>query len=988
MFCLLGSPGCLAGSVKLIFKRGCRNGGRVYSVLEAYHRFNNIGRKESSMQRIGPNKGPQWWADNTPTFTLSYKADQGIVGYHQIEAVLYSGPKVTFTVLTETEKSIRVTSEHPFRVPDDTPDADSDGFKKLSALRVGDLVLCRRKDLKPPVQGLPEDEAERAIIVGILYHPFAWRQVVGGFNYKRIHYSRLVVEAEMNRMRVCDFIDILKHDERKAANLKYLPPEIEVHHKDKSRWNDLRGNLELLTKTEHARLHGKESQKHFGNVHIEPEVITKIEEFGVEDTFDLIMQAPYRNYVANDFVVHNTGKTTLIRALVKANEHSHIAVCAPTGKAAKRAEQATGHQATTIHRLLKVDPYGDKDNGSHSLNFAFQFNAKHKLPQDLVIVDECFLEGTLVDTPTGSRPIGSLAIGDSVLNAEGVGKVRGIKTRVLDHCVRILLSDGRQMVCSENHPFFTLRGLTPASEIEEGDVLYDRNTALRVVREGPRSRQEAFLWELLRVEMENGRPGETQAQRRRTEALANVGTPGSAEANRSYPQAQPHVGPCGASQDFDNLAGDGPQAADSGRKWPGPDIAAINALAAFRNRVVHGIFGFSWEDSELSNLLQAGYRESVYPAWDRSRWLQPQRTSATSDRPKERSEIGSTWVESIEIYESGSAKFRTISGGRDTAVFFDLDISGHPSFSVGGILVHNCSMVDIRLFADLLEALRPDARLVLIGDTHQLPSVGPGRVLSDLVASGEVPYTELTQLKRQDPTLQIARNCARLKAGEVPAIDNANFVDFFFIPVKEATDIANEIVSLQTERLPKKYGIDGQRDIVTLTALREGRGKDAPDPVLSAAGLNARLRKVFNPSAPADKKDFAQGDRVIQLTNNYQLDVYNGDCGTVMLVENKSIAIDWDTPRRSTMTSVKELNLAHAWALTVHKFQGSEIPWAIIPIHKSNGSMVATRQHLYTALSRGKQGVVVVGDYAEMEAVVARVREQRRYTRLAVLLQE
>ena len=307
---------------------------------------------------------------------------------------------------------------------------------------------------------------------------------------------------------------------------------------------------------------------------------------------------------------------------------------------------------------------------------------------------------------------------------------------------------------------------------------------------------------------------------------------------------------------------------------------------------------------------------------------------------------------------------------------------------VNMVIVDESSMVDTRLFADLLEALRPDCRLVLIGDTHQLPSVGPGRVLGDLVDSGEVPFVELVTLKRSDPNLQIARNCARLKSGEVPAVDNAAFTDFFFIPAERPEDIANEIVSLHSERLPKKYELDPQRDIVTLTALREGKSAAAGDPILSAAGLNARLRRVFNPSAPLDKKDFAQGDRVIQLTNNYDFDVMNGDTGTVAIRQGELVTISWDTPPRDTTTRIKELNLAHAWALTVHKFQGSEIPWCIIPVHRSNGSLVATRQHLYTAISRGKQGVVLVGSWQEVEAVVSRTREQRRWTRLASLLRE
>ena len=291
------------------------------------------------------------------------------------------------------------------------------------------------------------------------------------------------------------------------------------------------------------------------------------------------------------------------------------------------------------------------------------------------------------------------------------------------------------------------------------------------------------------------------------------------------------------------------------------------------------------------------------------------------------------------------------------------------------VIVDETSMVDCRLFADLLVALRPDSRLLLVGDVHQLPSVGPGRVLADL--RERIESLELTTLKRQDPTLLIARNCARIRDGEPVMVDNASAQDFFFISAATEAQIANTIVDLVTKRLPEKYGLDPDRDIMTLTALRT-RGP------LSAQGLNRQLRAKLNPTAI---DEFAEDDRVIQLHNDYGLEVFNGEIGTVLEVQpGREIRVMFEQPDREVRIPWEDRALTHAWALTTHKSQGSEWPWVVIPVHRSNGVMVPTRPHFYTSVSRGKAGVVVVGDRAEMDAIVGRVKEQQRWTRLANLL--
>jgi exodeoxyribonuclease V alpha subunit len=303
--------------------------------------------------------------------------------------------------------------------------------------------------------------------------------------------------------------------------------------------------------------------------------------------------------------------------------------------------------------------------------------------------------------------------------------------------------------------------------------------------------------------------------------------------------------------------------------------------------------------------------------------------------------------------------------------------------SCGIVVCDEASMLDIWLFNALLEALADDCRLVLVGDIYQLPSVGPGRVLADLTKNGAVPNVELTQLKRHDPDLLIAKNCAQIKAGLTPVIANAAAKDFFFmeVPGNDGSEmrIADLVVSLAAERLPAKYGADPNRDIVVLTALRE-RG------LLSAKHLNAQLR-IRNNTESAQA--FAPGDRVIQLSNNYDLDVMNGDIGTVVRSDGRNLVVRFDTPERLVTEDKPDaaLNLAHGWALTVHKAQGSEWEWVVIPIHESQGAMVPDRAWLYTAISRAKQGCVLVGSKGAMQAMIQRVRPQMRWTRLANLLQ-
>jgi exodeoxyribonuclease V alpha subunit len=292
------------------------------------------------------------------------------------------------------------------------------------------------------------------------------------------------------------------------------------------------------------------------------------------------------------------------------------------------------------------------------------------------------------------------------------------------------------------------------------------------------------------------------------------------------------------------------------------------------------------------------------------------------------------------------------------------------------IVIDEASMIDIRLMADLCSALRDDARLILVGDSFQLPSVGPGSVLRDLIRSGVVPQFELTELKRQDPNLLIAKNCRSIRYEKRVTVDNSNASDFYFIPVEDPEEISELVVDLVTRRLPSKFNVNPMCDVITLTARRKHGAT-------SAEYLNRLLRRQLNPKGGGC---FGPGDRVIQLHNDYDLDIMNGDIGTIAAVGEDHITVDFEVPPRTVTIPQKEADLMHAWALTVHKAQGSEWPWVVVPVHEEQGDFVVSAQHFYTAISRARDGCVVVGQRAWMEHIAANHRDDRRVTRLAKFL--
>ena len=312
------------------------------------------------------------------------------------------------------------------------------------------------------------------------------------------------------------------------------------------------------------------------------------------------------------------------------------------------------------------------------------------------------------------------------------------------------------------------------------------------------------------------------------------------------------------------------------------------------------------------------------------------------------------------------------------------------------VILDESSMVDILLMDALLRALPPDARLIMVGDADQLPSVGPGNVFSALLRSQVVAAVRLTEIFRQNEGSRIIRNAHMINRGEHPNFaENAG--DFFRLKRLQAGSSAETITELCAVRLPSKMHIPSE-EIQVLSPTRKGE--------LGTAALNRRLQEALNPPAP-DKREkpfgdviFREGDRVMQIRNNYDIlwrsadnteagtGIYNGDIGTLLSIdpENESISIDFDG-RLASYGFDALIELEHAWAITVHKAQGSEYRAVILALGGSS-QMLMTRGVLYTAVTRAKELLILVGDENQAHGMIDNFRQSKRYTALRVRLRQ
>ncbi len=290
------------------------------------------------------------------------------------------------------------------------------------------------------------------------------------------------------------------------------------------------------------------------------------------------------------------------------------------------------------------------------------------------------------------------------------------------------------------------------------------------------------------------------------------------------------------------------------------------------------------------------------------------------------------------------------------------------------VIIDEASMLDIGLAASLVAALPDDARLILVGDVDQLPSVGPGKVLADAIAAGVLPVVRLEQIFRQHERSRIVVNAHRIHRGERPLVDRPES-DFFFIRRQQPEAILETLLELATRRVPASFGLDPFRDVQTLTPMRRG--------LLGTENLNRRLQELLNPDPAAAGGRPRLGDRVMQIRNNYELDVFNGDVGRIVAVppEDGGLVVQFDQ-RRVDYGAAHAEDLTLAYAATVHKSQGSEYPCVLVPLHTQHYVMLQ-RNLLYTAVTRASRLLILIGDPRALDIALGNTDERRRFTALA-----
>lgn len=330
--------------------------------------------------------------------------------------------------------------------------------------------------------------------------------------------------------------------------------------------------------------------------------------------------------------------------------------------------------------------------------------------------------------------------------------------------------------------------------------------------------------------------------------------------------------------------------------------------------------------------------------------------------------------------------------GDDRELLFHKDESNHIEADV--IIIDEMSMVDILLMNHLLKAIPPGSRLILAGDVNQLPSVGSGNVLEDIIKSGIVKTVCLTEIFRQAQESMIIVNAHRINRGEMPNL-NLKDKDFFFVPRGSGESMVKTVVDLCSRRLPETYGYDPMRHIQVLSPTRKG--------LPGVINLNIELQKVLNPAAgkKAEKASrdyiFREGDRVMQIRNNYNLrwekngekyadgtGVFNGDVGIIKKIdeEDQKIEVLFEDERLVEYDFNILDEIEPAFAITIHKSQGSEFPVVVLPVF-AGPQVLMTRNLLYTAVTRARELVVLVGDEDSLSRMVGNESENLRYSGLS-----
>ncbi|WP_289742227.1 ATP-dependent RecD-like DNA helicase [uncultured Duncaniella sp.] len=292
------------------------------------------------------------------------------------------------------------------------------------------------------------------------------------------------------------------------------------------------------------------------------------------------------------------------------------------------------------------------------------------------------------------------------------------------------------------------------------------------------------------------------------------------------------------------------------------------------------------------------------------------------------------------------------------------------------LIVDECSMIDILLFYNLMKAIPSNMRLILVGDIDQLPSVGAGNVLRDIIDSQQISVVRLTRIFRQAQSSRIVMNAHAINAGHFPNIKNGLDTDFFFINQEDADEMVKLIIGLVRERLPKKYGYP-PKEIQVLTPMQRG--------TVGAGNLNIELQNALNPMGPSLTRGgytFRQGDKVMQIRNNYDKNVFNGDIGYITAVDTNERTLTVTFDSRLVEYDITELDeIVLAYAVTIHKSQGSEFPVVVMPVTMKHFVMLQ-RNLIYTGITRAKKICVLVGTTKALAYAIKQNTVSKRNTKL------
>lgn len=670
------------------------------------------------------------------------------------------------------------------------------------------------------------------------------------------------------------------------------------------------------------------------------------------------------------------GKSTALTTLIEAATQLrlNVTLMAPTGKAAQRMTEITGYPASTIHRRLKLVPGQTR------------VSPKTELVTGLVVVDECFAPGTLIDTPYGTRPIENIRPGDRVLSAAGFDTVTHVNRKEVQHVVRVTAGT-RVITCSANHPFLTTTGWVNAGQLDRGARLVERTKAMRLVRRDASTEEPhaAFLQLLLLSEMAKqltgtsgsvaltGSAGTTRQGQERVAAFRHAG---SGSTTATYSRALPINGSSGSSEDKQAAPG---QAISNraGRQWAWPYHTASGVACRAWRWVARGICNRAgWQNTGLSDVLQSRHGQPNAQGSDRGRWLHTPARHRESAGSEERRDAGYARVDRVEILQQRDSRLDSMRAPDGRLYFYDLSVAQHPSYAVEGILVHNCSMLDTITASAVLSGIAPSAHILLVGDPDQLPSVGPGAVLRDILATDVVPHVHLTKVFRNEAG--IARAAANIRAGkEIESADDCQILE-----AADPDDAQDQVIGLIQRELPA-HGYESS-DVIVLCPTNDG-----------ASGrhiLNTRLQELFNGrrrgtgiARKLSGKDesilfeLRQDDRIIVTKNNTDLQVFNGDTGVIIKIASPKTLVARINDRDVTFSGA-DLNMVQlAYAITIHKAQGSEAPVVIVPMFKSR---ILDRALLYTGLTRARKQVYLVGDPNAIQGCIRVVRINERRTGL------